>query len=222
MEEPDRVRRSKMLSLWLRHKPESGGLELSKDGWVTIADVLSAFDRSETPTLRWEFDELVRLDAKGRFEVEGERVRARYGHSVVLAEQPHPGMPPTTLFHGTARRYVPKILETGLRPMKRQFVHLSPDRKTAREVGRRRDQEPAILVIAAHAAHEAGVRFYPRGKGVWLSDPVPPAFLSVEEDRSAAANGEVPTHASARDAAPGTPRRRRPRGGFGRYGAPDS
>jgi putative RNA 2'-phosphotransferase len=222
MEDTDRTHRSKTLSAWLRHKPERGGLTLSKEGWVDIDLILEALERAEMPTSRAELDELIRLDPKGRFEVERGRVRARYGHSVELEEAPHPGMPPATLFHGTTPRFLPKILEAGLRPMKRQYVHLSPDRKTAREVGRRRDQEPAIVEIAAHEAHAAGVKFYPRGKGIWLSDPIPPEFLHVREEaprnpanasasRSLGARPRTP-----RETAPGKPRRRRPKGGFTR------
>lgn len=213
MDEYTRTRRSRRLSLWLRHKPEQGGLTLSKEGWAAIPAILEAFEQQGDLLSRAEFDEIVRLDRKNRFEVEGDRVRARYGHSVELAEKPHPGMPPATLYHGTARRFLPKILETGLHPMKRQFVHLSPDKQTAREVGRRRDQQPAILEVAAHRAHEAGIQFYPRGKGIWLSDPIPAAFLTVvEESLPAEANAE--SSRMRRATAPGTPRRRRPAGGF--------
>lgn len=207
-----RTRRSKTLSLWLRHKPESGGLTLSKEGWAAIPAILEAFQQRGDPISREELEEIVRLDPKGRFEQEADRLRARYGHSVELEAKPHPGMPPRLLYHGTARRFLQKILETGLKPMKRQFVHLSPDKKTAREVGRRRDQEPAILVVAAHQAHAAGVQFYPRGKGVWLSDPIPPQFLTVLEETTPPGT-DVERTGSLRASAP-LLRRRRPKGGF--------
>src|SRR5215813_1296373 len=102
MDESTRVQRSKALSMWLRHKPERGGLTLSKEGWAAIPAVLEAFGKQGLPLSRPEFDDIVRLDPKGRFEVEGDRVRARYGHSLELEEKPHPGMPPATLYHGTS------------------------------------------------------------------------------------------------------------------------
>lgn len=217
MEPAERTHRNKTLAMWLRHKPERGGLALSKEGWVEKDAILQAFERAEIPTSRAELDEVIRLDEKARFEVQGDRVRARFGHSLELEEAPHPGMPPTSLFYGTMSRFVPRIMETGLSPMKRQFVHLSPDRKTAREVGRRRDQEPVVLEIAAHEAHAAGVKFYPRGKSIWLSDPIPARFLHVmEEAPGGPANANKPSLSSraARQNAPGDPRRRRPKGGF--------
>src|SRR5438067_11007171 len=112
MDEAIRIQRGKALSAWLRHKPERAGLTLSKDGWATIADVLAAFDRQETPVSHSELERLIKLDPKARFEVEGDRIRARYGHSVVLEAEPHPGMPPARLFHGTAQRFVPRIPES--------------------------------------------------------------------------------------------------------------
>jgi len=229
MDEITRTQRSKTLSMWLRHKPERGGLTLSKEGWAAIPAILEAFEKQEMPLSRPEFDEVVRLDPKGRFEVERDRVRARYGHSLELEEKPHPGMPPAHLFHGTPRRYVAKVMETGLRPMKRQYVHLSPDKATAREVGKRRDQQPAILVVAAHEAHADGIQFYPRGKGIWLSDPIPPKYLSILDERPPGAPAaapeapgrpaptrppSAPQRNTPRVTAPGEPRRRRPKGGF--------
>lgn len=213
MDNYTRTRLSKKLSFWLRHKPEHGELTLSKEGWVPLSQVLEAFERQGDVLQRVDLELLIRLDAKERFELEGDQVRARYGHSIVLEEKPHPGTPPALLYHGTARRFLPKILESGLRPMKRQFVHLSPSKKIAREVGSRRDQTPAILEIAAHAAHQAGIQFYPRGKGVWLSDPIPAKYLTVV-DAPSRPSVHGPRDSSPYPSTPGTPRRRRPRRGF--------
>src|SRR6266496_4001199 len=108
MDEITRTHFSKTLSMWLRHKPERGGLTLSKEGWAAIPAILEAFEGQGAEVSRPEFDEIVRTDPKGRYEVEGDRVRARYGHSVELEERPHPGTPPATLYHGTTRRFLPR------------------------------------------------------------------------------------------------------------------
>ena len=213
MDEETRTQYSRRLSFWLRHKPERGGLTLSPEGWAAIDELVAAYEREGLEMDRPTLENVIRLDLKKRFEVQGDKVRARYGHSVELEDKPHPGMPPSTLYHGTAQRFVPRILEAGLHPMKRQFVHLSPDKKTARDVGKRRDQTPTILEVDAHKAHEAGIQFYPRGKGIWLSDPIPPQFLSVLEEASGD-SANTPRERAPSTAAPGEPRRRRPKGGF--------
>ena len=197
--------RSKQITFWLRHKPERAGISLSGEGWADIPELLEAFVRAEDPLTREEFDNVVRLDQKKRFEVDGDRIRARYGHSLELDVKPHPGKPPAVIYHGTSKRYISRIMEKGLLPVKRQYVHLSPDKQDARSVGTRRDQEPVILQIAAHEAYDAGVQFYPRGKGVWMSDAIPPEFLQVLEE---------PANLDSDRKTPGEPRRRRPKGGF--------
>ncbi len=219
MEENLKTQRNKMLSMWLRHKPERAGLTLSSDGWATIDDVLAAFADQEHEMSLPEIEEIIRTDPKGRFEYESGKIRARYGHSLVLEDAPHPGKPPAQLYFGTNKRYVPGILEGGLKPMKRQFVHLSTDRESAREVGKRRENEPAILQIAAHEAHEVGIQFYPRGKGVWMSDPIPVEFITLMADlpKSQLNTRPLSKDYSRKDmlkTTPGTPKRRTPRGGF--------
>jgi putative RNA 2'-phosphotransferase len=44
--------------------------------------------------------------------------------------------------------------------MKRRYVHLSVDRATAHQVGRRKAGKVVILLIDAGVAHRDGVRFF--------------------------------------------------------------
>lgn len=119
----------------------------------------------------------VALPGKKRYEIDGDRIRARYGHSVADRIERPSATPPPTLFHGTSAGVVPAILREGLRPMSRQYVHLSADRETAYAVGRRRRGEVVVLVVDAAAAHAAGVTFRLGGDGVWLADAVPPEYV---------------------------------------------
>ena len=124
----------------------------------------------------------VALPGKKRYEIEGGRIRARYGHSVAERVEHPAAVPPEVLFHGTSATAVPAILRDGLRPMSRQYVHLSADRPTALAVGRRRRGEVVVLTVRAAEAHAAGVTFRPAGDGVWLSDPVPPGYVVTPGD----------------------------------------
>lgn len=84
------------------------------------------------------------------------------------------------LFHGTTADAVASILRDGLRPMSRQYVHLSADAATALQVGSRRRREVALLVVAAGEASRDGVTFYDAGRGVWLADAVPARYVARE------------------------------------------
>ena len=61
--------------------------------------------------------------------------------------------------------------------MSRQYVHLSVDTDTAREVGQRKGA-PVLLVVDAARAHAEGVVFYGGNALVWLADYIAPEYLS--------------------------------------------
>ena len=180
----DRVQLSKRVSHALRHAPWIYELELDEEGWAPVPDLLEAL-RGQRPAWRGltegDLAELVARSDKRRFELHDGRIRALYGHSLPERLRKVPAAPPPTLFHGTSRRSVAAIRAGGLRPMRRQYVHLSADRETARQVAARKPPPPVILEIAARAAHGAGVRFYAGNELVWLADSIPPEFITIPE-----------------------------------------
>jgi putative RNA 2'-phosphotransferase len=115
--------------------------------------------------------------AKKRFELVDDRVRAVYGHSVDGKVEREQATPPAILYHGTPPDIAAIIRVQGLKPMSRQYVHLSSDVATAREVGLRRSPKPVIFEIDALAAHEAGHAFYIGHDKVWLCDALPASFI---------------------------------------------
>jgi putative RNA 2'-phosphotransferase len=88
-----------------------------------------------------------------------------------------PETPPSKLYHGTVELYVSSIMADGLDKRARQHVHLSADLDTATRVGSRRGR-PIILEIAAAEMHAAGFSFFRSENGVWLTDKVPPQYIS--------------------------------------------
>lgn len=178
MDQTRLVKISKFLSKYLRHEPERLGLTLLPGGWVPIDVLLAASAARSFPISRAELDEVVATNDKQRFgfDPSGDLIRAHQGHSVPVDLQLDPAIPPPTLYHGTIARSLDSIMREGLRPMRRQHVHLSPDIATARRVGARRG-DPIVLVIDAAGLHAAGTTFYRSTNGVWLVDQVPPAYL---------------------------------------------
>jgi putative RNA 2'-phosphotransferase len=177
----DHRRLSKFTARILRHEPWLYELELDDEGWVPLDAFLAAVRGQQ----RWrdveeaDLHHMVDVSDKKRYQIADGRIRAFYGHSVPRRLQREAAAPPPVLYHGTDPAVVPAIRAEGLRPMRRQFVHLSTDVETARQVGRRKARDPVILEIAARSAHAAGVRFYLGNDKVWLADRVPPPFIAV-------------------------------------------
>ena len=181
-----RVEVSKVMSHALRHEPWLYELELDDEGWVPV-DALVGAVRTQAQfgdVDRAAIDDVVRNSAKQRFEIEDGRIRELYGHSVPGRLIKRAAVPPELLFHGTSPDVERLIRTDGLRPMSRQFVHLSTDRAVALEVGRRKSAQPVVLRVHAAKAHAAGVRFPVGNDAVWLADHVPSEFIDRHESGS--------------------------------------
>ena len=162
----DITKTSKFLSLILRHKPEAAGISLDEHGWADVEELLKGMDIS-----RELLDEIVMTDEKNRysFNEDSTKIRANQGHSVNVDVGLKSQMPPYKLYHGTAKKYVKSIEETGLISKSRLYVHLSTDIETATAVGKRHG-EPVVYVIPARVMWEQGYEFYLSNNGVWLTE----------------------------------------------------
>jgi len=169
---------SKFLSYVLRHRPDSIGLEMSKAGWVNIAELL---EKSKNGLTREVLDEIVQEDGKQRYAVseDGLQIRANQGHSVEVDLGLKAAIPPVTLYHGTPESEVAIIMKTGLKKMRRHHVHLSADFETALKVGKRRTGKALVLSVDTRNMVKQGIKFFISENGVWLTDFVAPEFLSV-------------------------------------------
>ncbi len=175
----DPVQLSKFLSFVLRHKPDAIGLTLDPQGWVSIDELVKKGNAAGMQFGREELLHVVATSNKKRFSLSNDeqRIRAAQGHSAAVELGLSPQEPPNILYHGTATRFVHSILSEGLKPQARQQVHLSIDEATARRVGQRHGK-PVILKIEAFRMHAMGFKFFLADNGVWLTDLVPPQFLS--------------------------------------------
>lgn len=176
------IRLSKLLAVALRHEPHRFELELDDGGWVPVDQLLAAITERGgrwASITRGDLEVMIATSPKARYQLDGDRIRARYGHSVAGRLRQVPAAPPDLLYHGTPRRALDGIRGSGLIPMKRQYVHLSPTPDVAREVGSRRDPRAAVLTVDAGRAHTDGIRFYQGNDVVWLADSVPPDYLIV-------------------------------------------
>jgi putative RNA 2'-phosphotransferase len=181
--------KSKFLSLILRHKPEEANLTLDENGWAYTKDIrLAAY---LTPQ---ELDEIVASNDKKRFEFNEDKtkIRACQGHSVKVDLDLKPVDPPAYLFHGTSGRFLESIKKDGLKAGKRNHVHLSEDRETARKVGSRHGGETVVLRIkSSEYKDDTGANFYKSTNNVWLVDEIPPEYIvfPIKIDMTATSRG---------------------------------
>ncbi|WP_455258572.1 RNA 2'-phosphotransferase [Peptoniphilus asaccharolyticus] len=170
---------SKEVSYALRHAPWEYELELDSEGWVSVEQLISSFRNNE----EWQglteegLVNMISLSEKKRHEIKNGKIRAFYGHSVPMKISKEIGIPPKYLYHGTSITFLPEIKSNGLKPMSRQYVHLSEDIDTARLVGKRKKGDTVILVIDTELARSKCVKFYVGNDKVWLSDYIPPEFI---------------------------------------------
>jgi putative RNA 2'-phosphotransferase len=169
---------SKFLSLVLRHSPETIGIQLDTNGWVSVEELLRKFPKDKH--LSFEILEtVVETNDKQRFAFNEDKtlIRANQGHSIEIDLALEVKSPPTFLYHGTAEKNISAILQNGIQKMTRQHVHLSQEKETAIKVGSRHGK-PIVLTIMADQMQSDGILFYQSANGVWLTDFVASKYIS--------------------------------------------
>ena len=119
-----------MVSHALRHEPWVYELELDDEGWVDLPLLVETLAERRLPGLiPADVEAMVAGASKCRHEIVDGRIRALYGHSVPGRVRRSAAVPPDVLHQRTSPSAASVIQVEGLRPMRRQFVHLSVDRE---------------------------------------------------------------------------------------------
>ncbi len=171
-------RLGRFISGALRHFPDDLGLAMNQHGWVDI-DVLCDAMRTR---YKWSNKEklfsIIESDEKGRYEVKGNKIRARYGHSVDIdLDYPENTLP--ELYYGASREEVDILLEKGIKPVKQRYVHLSTSVEKAQEVASIHTEDPVLLVINAEDAQKNGVTILSATENIVLSEKIPGQYLRL-------------------------------------------
>ena len=177
----DYIELSKEISYALRHAPWEYELELDEEGYVPVQQLIDTINESkkyDRPITINDLKHIIKISDKKRHEINEDKIRALYGHSVPMHISKEPIIPPDVLYHGTTHEAFNSIMKNGLKPMSRQYVHLSVDINTAVQVGKRRDNNPIVLIVDAAKAYTDGIRFYKGNEKVVLSDYIPSCYLS--------------------------------------------
>jgi putative RNA 2'-phosphotransferase len=174
----------------LRHFPDRYGLEMDPHGWVSLPAIVRAVSQKH-PAYHWlrvmHLVAIAETDAKGRYEVRDERIRATYGHTLeVELDLPTENIPDLLFFPVTPEEAA-IVLEVGLKPTDRKKVHLSKTADDARAAGSMRTPEPVILAVDTQRARGGGLVIMRAGKTVFLVDQVPAEYLSRHSEPAAPA-----------------------------------
>lgn len=166
---------SKYLAYLLRHHPEVANLNMDKNGWVEVDELIANTEGNFT---RENLEKIVRTDKKRRysFNEDESKVRANQGHSINVDVELDEVIPVFKLYHGTADKFLDSIMKEGIKPQTRQYVHLSRDYDTAVKVGARHGNV-VVLEIDTKAMVEDGIKFYLSANGVWLTKYIDPKYI---------------------------------------------
>lgn len=181
--EKQQTRISKFLSLVLRHKPETIGIQLDQNGWTNIKELIEKSNKYGIPFDREILNHIVATNSKKRFAFNNkfDKIRASQGHSIAVELGYKNQKPPEILFHGTSEKSVQSILKTGLEKRNRQHVHLSSDIDTALNVGQRHGK-PMIFLVLAEKMYNDNFQFFISENGVWLTENVPTKYLKTKDE----------------------------------------
>lgn len=168
--EQDLVKKGKHLSFLLRHDKE---YQFDKHGYREVKDLVKNHGFTKQ-----ELIEIVETNDKQRYEFDltKSKIRARQGHSVEINVDLQEALPPDSLFHGTAIRFLDSIREKGILKMSRNYVQLSENIDTATEVGRRHGK-PVVLGVDTKTMREDGIKFYLSNNNVWLTEFVDRKYI---------------------------------------------
>ncbi|HDN95864.1 MAG: RNA 2'-phosphotransferase [Thermoplasmata archaeon] len=174
MKNEEKIKLSKLMCYILRHAPWEFGIKPDKTGFVELHSLLSAVKE----VYPWVTEKDVRIvaesDEKDRYEIKGNKIRARYGHSYSVILDHKEDKDSKILYHGTAYKNLEGILKEGIKPMKRQFVHLTINKEDAHRTALRHDKKVVILLIDADCLRKKDLKIYRAGRIVRLVKYVPP------------------------------------------------
>lgn len=170
---------SKFLALILRHKPEVIGITLDKHGWANVSELINGINKQQKFDMDM-LEDIVTNDNKQRYSFNDDKtlIRANQGHSIQVDVELEESVPPDILYHGTGEKYVSSILQNGLLPKSRLYVHLSTDYNTALNVGSRHGKAVVFKVDTAEMISD-GHKFYFSVNKVWLTEIVPAEYLEL-------------------------------------------
>lgn len=171
----------------LRHFPDKYGLDIDKQGWVDLEHYVKSL-RNRQKRFHWlrqyHIKALVATDKKGRYQIEDNKLRATYGHSIDVEMKDLPKDDISDILYvPTTEKEAELLLESGIKPSDRTYVHLSATYESAVEAGSVRSENPVILEFDAKQATEDGYEVMKAGKRVYITKEIKPEYLLKSDEQ---------------------------------------
>ncbi len=171
---------SRIMAGVLRHFPERYGLRMDDHGYVRIKDLVESIKKRENyPWLTVDhITALVQTDPRGRYQVNGEFVRAVYGHTVDvdLSDLPADNIP-EKLYFQSSRDEESLVREAGISPADKSWVHLSGTFRKAYISGLYHIDDPYVLEIDAKSMISDGFPVYRANSEIYITREVPARYI---------------------------------------------
>ncbi len=176
---------SRIIAGALRHFPDKLHLPMDGHGWVEMSALINAIGTSRSG-FNWlrphHIRALVATDPRGRYQIDGGMIRAKYGHSIDVDLDDLPETHADELFYPVTEEESDIVVEGGIHPVDRKKVHLSITLQKAIEAGRVRTDQPMILRVDGKQAREDGVKIYQASEDVCVTDGIDAKYISKVED----------------------------------------
>ncbi|MFO8078326.1 MAG: RNA 2'-phosphotransferase [Thermoplasmatota archaeon] len=176
---------SRIMAGALRHFPDKLGLPMDGHGWVDISSLINAIGtgRSGFNWLRpHHIRALVATDPRGRYQIDGGMIRAKYGHSIDVELDDLPESHADEFFYPVTEEESDIVIEGGIHPVDRKKVHLSVTIEKAIEAGSVRTDQPMILRVDGLKAREDGIKIYQASEVVCVTDDIDAKYVSKVDD----------------------------------------
>lgn len=167
----------KFVSGILRHFPDKFGLEIDENGWISFEALAKVVGRKYRWANKWVLKAMVYSDEKKRYELKGDKIRARYGHSIDVKLTDMPEANEDTLYYGTSEEEANRMLEIGIKPVNQTYVHLSTTIERSLEVASLRTKKPIVFEIDAKQAKVDGIRIVKANDSIALAKEIPPKYI---------------------------------------------
>ena len=179
---------SRYLCYVLRHNPQDLGIELDERGWTDMTLLLERlFTVKRVRVSLGELERLALGDRRGRYGIQGDRIRANDGHTVqaVRLVFERAAEPPPLLFYGLSKDALGGILEAGaLEPRGEgsdgdaaRILLVEAASEADRRSGCSAEEQPYIIVVEAARAARDGIGFWRSEEGHYLCDRLPAEYF---------------------------------------------